>query len=188
MEAQRQAGQSQLARLKSLRSNGRIALEIDPAQQNLAALPAVPLEDGDRIVIPSVPGFVAAFGSVSNENVLVFRQGRTVGDVVRLAGLTEDADGSNLMLYSQILKVAQARGASFVPVRLLCDLEEHLSRVVRPERRKRMKGVDPDEARDKHANHKLFVPDHANTLTLNVTGLTPEIAAQTILEHALNIR
>lgn len=103
-------------------------------------------------------------------------------------GLTEDADGSNLMLYSQILKVAQARGARFVPVRLLCDLEEHLSRVVRPERRERMKDVAPNEARDKHANHKLFMPDHTNTLTLNVTGLTPEIAAQTILEHALNIR
>jgi hypothetical protein len=102
--------------------------------------------------------------------------------------LTEDSDGSNLMLYSQILKVAEARGAHFVPVRLWCNLEEHLSRVVRPERRERMKDVDPNEARDKHANHKLFMPDHANTLTLNITGLTPEIAAQTILDHALECR
>lgn len=92
IESQRQAAQGQLARLKTLRSNGRIALEIDPSQQHLAALPALPLEDGDRVVIPSVPGFVAAFGSVNNENVFVFRPGRTVGDVVRLAGLTEDAD------------------------------------------------------------------------------------------------
>jgi deoxyadenosine/deoxycytidine kinase len=103
-------------------------------------------------------------------------------------GLAVDSDGSNLMLYSQIFKVAQARGAHFVPVRLLCDLEEHLSRVVRPERRERMKDVDPNEARDKHANHKLFMPDHANTLTLNVTGLTPEVAARTILDHALECR
>jgi deoxyadenosine/deoxycytidine kinase len=102
--------------------------------------------------------------------------------------LTEDGDGSSLMLYSQILEVAEARGARFVPVHLRCDLEEHLSRVVRPERRERMKGVDPDEARDKHANQTLFMPDHANTLTLNVTALTPEIAARTILDHALNRR
>jgi hypothetical protein len=102
--------------------------------------------------------------------------------------LTEDSDGSNLMLYSQILKVAEARGARFVPVRLWCDLEEHLSRVVRPERRERMKGVDPNEARDKHANHKLFMPDHANTLTLNVSNLMPNVAAQTILNHALECR
>jgi deoxyadenosine/deoxycytidine kinase len=103
-------------------------------------------------------------------------------------GLAVDSDGSNLMLYSQILKVAQARGARFVPVRLQCDLEEHLLRVVRPERRERMKDVDPNEARDKHTNHKLFMPDHANTLTLNVTGLTPKTAAQTILDHALECR
>jgi hypothetical protein len=106
-------------------------------------------------------------------------------DFVFTNELTEDSDGSNLMLYSQILKVAQSRGSCFVPVRLLCDLEEHLSRVVRPERRERMKGVDTDEARDKHANHKLFMPDHTNTLTLNVTGLAPEVAAQTILDHTL---
>jgi deoxyadenosine/deoxycytidine kinase len=102
--------------------------------------------------------------------------------------LSEDSDGSNLMLYSQILKVAQARGARFVLVRLWCDLEEHLLRVVRPERRERMKGVDPNEAREKHANHKLFMPDHANTLMLNVTGLTPQVAARTILDHALGCR
>jgi hypothetical protein len=99
--------------------------------------------------------------------------------------LTEDSDGSNLMPYSQILRVAEARGSRFVPVRLLCDLEEHVSRVVRPERRERMKGVDPNEARDKHANQNLFTPDHAITLTLNITGLTPEVAAQTILDHTL---
>jgi hypothetical protein len=101
---------------------------------------------------------------------------------------SEDSNGSNLMLYSQILKVAEARGSRFVPVRLRCDLEEHLSRVVRPERHERMKGVDPNEARDKHANHKLFKPDHANTLTLDVSNLTPEIAARTVLDHVLNIR
>ena len=102
--------------------------------------------------------------------------------------LTEDSDGSNLMPYSQILKVAEARASHFVPVHLLCDLEEYLSRVVRSERRERMKGVDPNEARDKHANHKLFMPDHANTLTLDVTGLTPHVAAQTIIDHVLERR
>jgi hypothetical protein len=100
-------------------------------------------------------------------------------------GLSEETTGSNRMLYSQILKVAQARGSRFVPVRLLCDLEAHLSRVTRPERRERMKGVDPNEARDKHASHTLFIPEHANTLTLDVSALTPEMAARTILDHAL---
>lgn len=98
LESQRQANLAQIARLKSLRSNGRVALEIDPAVQSIAALPGVVLEDGDRIVIPSVPSFVAAFGSVNNENVFVYRPGRTVGQVVRLAGLTEDADADQIFV------------------------------------------------------------------------------------------
>lgn len=94
LEAQKQGQQQQIARLKSLRSNGRVALEINPADNSLAALPGVPLEHGDRIVIPAVPSFVAAFGSVNNENVFVFRPGRTVADVYRLAGLSADAEVS----------------------------------------------------------------------------------------------
>jgi hypothetical protein len=83
---------SQIERLRTLRSNGRIALELDLAAKDMAALPAVPLEDGDRIVVPSVPGFVSAFGSVNNENVFLYKPGKTVGDIVKSAGLTEDAE------------------------------------------------------------------------------------------------
>ena len=83
---------SQIDRLKSLKSNGRVALELDPNGQTLAALPALALEDGDRILIPSVPGFVSAFGSVNNENVFIHKPGKTVADVIKSAGLTEDAE------------------------------------------------------------------------------------------------
>ena len=48
--------------------------------------------DGDRILLPAVPGFVSAFGSVNNENVFIYKQGKTVADVIRSAGLTEDAE------------------------------------------------------------------------------------------------
>jgi protein involved in polysaccharide export with SLBB domain len=83
---------SQLERLKAFKSNGRVALELDPLSQSIAALPQLPLEDGDRFLIPAVPGFVAAFGSVNNENVFVYKPGKTVGDVLKSAGLTEDAE------------------------------------------------------------------------------------------------
>ena len=83
---------SQIERLKSFKSNGRMTLELDPQAQTLAALPALPLEDGDRIHIPAVPGFVSAFGSVNNENVFVYKSGKTVADVLTSAGLTEDAE------------------------------------------------------------------------------------------------
>ena len=83
---------SQIERLKSFKSNGRLSLELDPRNPNLAALPDLPLEDGDRILVPSIPGYVAAFGSVNNENMFIYRSGKTVGDVIKSAGLTEDAE------------------------------------------------------------------------------------------------
>jgi protein involved in polysaccharide export with SLBB domain len=83
---------SQIERLKSVKSNGRVALELNPQDHTLANLPALPLEDGDHILVPPVPGFVSAFGSVNNENVFIYRPGKTVGDVIKSAGLTEDAE------------------------------------------------------------------------------------------------
>ena len=83
---------SQIERLRAMRSNGRMALELDPAGKALASLPDLLLEDGDRILIPSVPSFVAAFGSVNNENVFLYKPGKTVADVIKSAGLTEDAE------------------------------------------------------------------------------------------------
>ena len=69
-----------------------MALELDPQAQTLGTLPALPLEDGDHILIPSMPGFVAAFGSVNNENVFLYKEGKTVADILKSAGLTEDAE------------------------------------------------------------------------------------------------
>jgi protein involved in polysaccharide export with SLBB domain len=83
---------SQVDRLHAMRSSGRMALELDPAGKSVAALPEIRLEDGDRIFIPSMPDFVAAFGSVNNENVFLYKPGKTVSDVIKIAGLTEDAE------------------------------------------------------------------------------------------------
>lgn len=96
LQQQQQAQlKSQIDRLKSASSNGRVALELNPEQAGgLAALPALPLEDGDRILVPAAPGFVAALGSVNNENVFIHKPGKTVGDVIKSAGLTEDAEPS----------------------------------------------------------------------------------------------
>jgi protein involved in polysaccharide export with SLBB domain len=92
MLAQQLQAKGQIERLRSLKSNGRVALELDPQVKSIAGLPDLPLEDGDRILVPAVPGFVSAFGSVNNENVFIYKQGKTVADVIRSAGLTEDAE------------------------------------------------------------------------------------------------
>jgi protein involved in polysaccharide export with SLBB domain len=85
---------AQIARLRTLQSNGRIALELDPQAQAMASLPDLPLEDGDNILVPAMPGFVSVFGSVHNENVFIYKQGKTVADILASAGLTEDAEPS----------------------------------------------------------------------------------------------
>lgn len=98
MQQQQAQLQSQITRLKALKSNGRLALELDPASRSLAALPALPLEDGDRIYVPSVPGYVAAMGAVNNENAIIYKPGKTVGDVVRAAGTTDDAETDSVFV------------------------------------------------------------------------------------------
>jgi len=91
-QQQLQQTRAQIERLKTFKSIGRLALELDPRAQSLADLPAIALEDGDNVLVPSTPSHVSAFGSVNNENVFVYKPGKTVADVVKSAGLTEDAE------------------------------------------------------------------------------------------------
>ncbi|HJV95696.1 MAG TPA: sugar transporter, partial [Albitalea sp.] len=78
--------------------NGRIALELTPDARSLDALPDVPLEHGDRISLPTRPGFVTVAGAVANNNAFLWKPGRTAGDYVKLAGLDQAADPSNMFI------------------------------------------------------------------------------------------
>jgi hypothetical protein len=86
-QQQQQQMQSQINRLKAMKSKGRVSLELDTEKPNF---PNLPLEDGDAILVPTLPAFVAAAGSVNNDNVFIYRQGKTVADVLASAGLNED--------------------------------------------------------------------------------------------------
>jgi hypothetical protein len=76
-------------------------------------LPDLPLEDGDAILVPPLPMFVSAVGSVSNENVMIYKPGKTVGDVIKTAGLTEDADANEAFLLRADGSVMGRRAAGF---------------------------------------------------------------------------
>jgi hypothetical protein len=95
IQAEERLARERLARLRTMKPSGRIALELDPVSPQL---PVMTLEDGDRIVIPPRPSFVGVAGAVYNDNVLVWRQGRTVGDYLQSAGPTENADIANLFV------------------------------------------------------------------------------------------
>jgi protein involved in polysaccharide export with SLBB domain len=95
-QQQKQQMEAQIARLRALKSKGRVSLELDPDKQNL---PDLPLEDGDTILVPTLPAFVSAVGSVNNDNVFIFRQGKTVGDVITSAGVNEDSELSQAFVF-----------------------------------------------------------------------------------------
>jgi hypothetical protein len=49
-------------------------------------------------VVPARPGFVTVVGAVANNNAYLWRSGRTAGDYLRLAGVDEAADPSNMFI------------------------------------------------------------------------------------------
>lgn len=129
-QQQQQQMRAQLDRLRQLRSKGRVALELDAdsAYQTLTAgqsasqrtkaqlqtLPPVPLEDGDAFVVPTLPAFVSAVGAVNNENVFIYRPGRTISDIIASAGLAEDADVSNAFVLRADGSVISRAGAGWL--------------------------------------------------------------------------
>ena len=95
IQMEERLARERLDRLRQLRPSGRIALEMTP---DAAVLPDMTLEDGDRIVIPPRPSFVGVAGAVYNENVLLWRGNRSVGDYLKSAGPTESADLDNIFV------------------------------------------------------------------------------------------
>ena len=80
---QLEAGQRFLAKMRELRPTGRIVLETQPDDETL---PALTLEDGDRLVIPPRPTTVGVYGSVFNQGSYLFRPTAQLGDYLGLAG------------------------------------------------------------------------------------------------------
>jgi polysaccharide export outer membrane protein len=130
-QQQQQQTKAQIDRLKTLRSKGRVALELDPAKTAsigstdntdsakasasvvMQNVPNLPLEDGDAFLVPSPPAFVAAAGSVNNDNVFVYKPGKSVGDIIRSAGLTEDAEASEAFVLRADGSVLSRRSGGF---------------------------------------------------------------------------
>lgn len=92
--------------------------------------------------------------------------------------LYEDEGDRNL--YEHVKQLAEVRGSLFVPVRLLISEEEHLKRIVRPERRERLKSIDPQ---DVYNTIPLLAITHPHFFEIDVTAISPEEAADEILSH-----
>lgn len=89
-------------------------------------------------------------------------------------------DSGDKVCYAEVVYIAEARGSLFIPVRLLINQDEHLKRVTNLNRRDRYKSIDPQEAYDER---QLLALEHPNLLKMNVSNLSPQDAAEVIMNH-----
>ena len=97
-------------------------------------------------------------------------------------------DDGEYAAFLEFVAVADARGSLYVPVLLSCETPELLQRIVRPDRRARMKLIDPVEGARLNDHVPPFRTDHPNALALDVTRRAPADAVRAILEWAEGLR
>jgi protein involved in polysaccharide export with SLBB domain len=78
--------QNIITRLRQMQATGRIVLSLPPDAHDLSQLPDMPLENGDRFIVPRVPLTVNVDGAVYNQNSFLYNPQRRVGGYIRLAG------------------------------------------------------------------------------------------------------
>jgi polysaccharide biosynthesis/export protein len=87
------ANRELVSRLRQMRATGRIVLGLAPGSNSAADLPEIPLEDGDRLVVPPLPSTIQVIGSVFNQNAFLYHPDARVGAYLRFAGgPTREAD------------------------------------------------------------------------------------------------
>lgn len=108
-------GQRQLVdRLKQVKADGRVVLGIHPVDNSVNALPAIELEDGDRLVVPSRPSFVNVVGAVYNTSSFVYGKNMRTRDYLRDAGGgTAVADTGRLFIVRADGSVVSNTGGAF---------------------------------------------------------------------------
>jgi protein involved in polysaccharide export with SLBB domain len=85
LKAEHEAQEAMIVRLRTLRPTGRIVLEL-PENPTIDDFPNIPLEDGDRLVIPQRPAMIAVFGTVYNQSAFLYKSEKSVGDYLAQAG------------------------------------------------------------------------------------------------------
>lgn len=110
-QAQQATGTSRLVdRLRTVRPTGRIVLQLAKDSRDL---PALAVEDGDRVHIPARPTTVGVFGSVFNGGNFLLQDGSSVQDVLKLAGgPTRGADTRSAFVIRANGSVVSARQTS----------------------------------------------------------------------------
>jgi hypothetical protein len=85
-----------IEQMRKVPMNGRIVLDIEPNELGVNALPDLPLENGDRLYVPSRPSTVSVIGNVFEQASFLYREDFRAGDYLKEAGgATRYADRSH---------------------------------------------------------------------------------------------
>lgn len=102
-------------KLRTVKAEGRIVLELHDGNAQVKNLPDLPLQDGDTVFVPRKPGTVEVLGSVFQSNSFIYKPRRTVKDYVLLAGGgTESGDTSETYIVRADGTAKGARGSGWL--------------------------------------------------------------------------
>jgi protein involved in polysaccharide export with SLBB domain len=88
-----------IEKLRKTSMDGRIVLDIQPNQRGLESLPDLPLENGDRLYVPSRPSTVNVIGNVFEQASFLYQDDYRVGDYLKKAGgPARSADRSHMFV------------------------------------------------------------------------------------------
>ena len=83
----------------------------------------------------------------------------------------------------QLIDIADALGAQFVPVRLICEWSELERRIEAPGRVEQMKERIPATGRHRGQGESVLATEHPNEMTLDITHLPAADSALAIGRH-----
>jgi hypothetical protein len=84
--------------------------------------------------------------------------------------------------------LAAARQSRFIPIRLICGVEELCRRVADPSRVAMLKEISPELARKKSVEEEVLNVAHPNLRTLDVTKRTASGSVDAILDEVSSIK
>ncbi len=94
-----QAERVTLDKLRTLKADGRIVLNLHPTDHTIDSIPDIPLEDGDQFYVPARPISVNVVGEVYSAGSYIQESGKTVNAYLKNAGgPTRDADSGRIFV------------------------------------------------------------------------------------------
>jgi polysaccharide biosynthesis/export protein len=88
-----------VVQMRDVKAAGRIVLQLRQGMSDVESLPDIILEDGDRLVVPSLPATVNLVGAIHNNSSLIYKEGKSVRAYLRLSGgISENGDTKSLFV------------------------------------------------------------------------------------------